>query len=383
MRGYSLLLATLLLAPLVRADTLTEADREALLERLQKIQDAADAKVDERFRIAVAAFRSAMQSDDAAVDLYVKCIEKVQFEDQNKKGQEFRDWKRDQAEHLQSVGFRRALRHQLRWLVLTLQVASSKQEASKFSSEARQIVDDIFSDIKSMEGQRSVLGQGVMSTVFARTYDLTAVKVADWPMSPVDLERLYDRVILPPYRFPEKADTLRSAWLKRIQQEGSMVEYLGGGGGNGNGNGRGNGNGGGRGGEKEAPRIGTKEALRPPEYQKFLEDTYPDLLWQMEEDAYKAGDQRGAALKMFQHLEKYVTHQKAPEWSKRFRALLEPPEKEAPAASPAKPEPVYPPGRTSTPAPIPEPEPVAPQTTGTTPVAPQGPVNPFGTPVPQ
>lgn len=310
MRLKPIALLLLALAPCLRADPLTQADRDALLEKLQKIQDSADAKVDERYRVAVAAFRAGMANDAAAKELFMKCTEKVQFEDQHRKAQDFREWKRKEEERHGDPGFARALRHQLRWLVLTLQVASSKQPATSFGPDAMRIVEDIYADADTLNGQQGVLQQGATGSVFAKAYEIGNVNVKEWPQSPLDLNGVFGKVILPPLRSPARIEALRTAWMKRIQLEGIGKEKW-------------TRNGGGGPGEKEDTRIGTKESLRSPEYEKFLQDTYPDLLWQMEEDVYKSGDQRGAALRMFQHLEKYVTHPKAPEWGKRFKDLLE------------------------------------------------------------
>ena len=62
-----------------------------------------------------------------------------------------------------------------------------------------------------------------------------------------------------------------------------------------------------------------------------MTETYPEFLWAEEQDVYRAGDQRGAALRMFQHLEKYATHPKVVDWTKQFKDLLDP----KPVAAPA------------------------------------------------
>ena len=41
---------------------------------------------------------------------------------------------------------RLALRHQLRWLILTLQAASEKPDRAKLAADAQEIVDAIFRD---------------------------------------------------------------------------------------------------------------------------------------------------------------------------------------------------------------------------------------------
>jgi len=312
MRGIAIVVALLVIAPVLHADPLTQADREQLLDKLQKIQDAADAKVDERFKIAVAAFKTGMSSDTAAIELYLRCVEKVQFEDQHKKAQDFREFKRKEEGKFNDPGFRCALRHQLQWLVLTLQVASSKKPTTAFAPEAMAAVDDVFADIEKLETQHNQLRQGVMGSVFAQAYDLSNVAVKEWPGSPLSLESIYDKVVMPPLRKTDKIEALRSAWMKRIRQQGLMIEKWS------------------KPGDADRPAPKT-EVTRSPDYEKFVQETYPDLLWQEEVDVFQAGDQRGAALHMFQHLEKYAGHAKAPEWARQFKDLL------APTASPVPP----------------------------------------------
>lgn len=308
MRALKTFAVTLALSPLLHGDPLTQADREALIERLTKIQEGSEKLVNERFAAAVSAYRNAMASDDAAIEFYLKCIEKVQFDDKNKKGQDFRDWKRRQEAQLQNPAFKRALRHQLRWLVLTLQVASSKEAPTRFAPDAAKAVDDIFSEISSLEGQRDLLRQPVLSTIFAQVYELSGVKTADWPQSPIELGAIYGKVILPPLRKPDRIDDLRAGWTRRIQQETLVIEHW----------------------SRNPDEKPSRDGSRPPEQEKFVTETYPEYLWQEEEDVFKAGDQRGAALRMFQHIEKYSTHPKVIDWTKQFRDLLEP--KVAPAA---------------------------------------------------
>ncbi len=323
MRFLSITLLSILLAPGLSAEPLTQSDREALLTKLERLQDASDAKVAERFKVAVRAFRTAAASETAAIELYLKCIEKIEFDDEYRKSQEFREWKRKEADRLKSQGFKLALRHQLRWLILTLQAASPSAADTNFAGQAAQYVDDLFADLPQMEGQERTLQQSVMGTIFAQAYKLTDVKVENWPMTPANVGEVYDKIVMPPLRMPSRTDDLRAAWQRRIKLETEAQEQW---------TAR-------RREERgEDRRIGTKEALRAPEFEKFLAETYPDLLWQMEVDLYKAGDQRGAALRMFQHLEKYLAHPKVTDWMTDISTLLNTADAEKPEPGDEVPE---------------------------------------------
>jgi hypothetical protein len=307
------LLASALITTQAPSEPLSSADREALLESLEKIRENADSKVDARFRLAIAAYREAMATDDAAMDFYLKCIEKVNFEDQQKKNAEFREWKRREGDKLSEQGYRLALRYQLRWLMLTLRAASEKTRSSDLVGEAQEVVDSIFRDAVKLGEHGQTLGQPVTSTVFARAYDIGNVENAKWPLSPIQLEQVYNEIIFPLYRNPAGLASLRAAWIKRIQQEGLKEEAMGGGGGGGRRNG------------PQPPREGDKE--------RFMMETLPELQWQMELDLFRSGDEGGAAVRMLEHIQKHLNHRSAREWGDQFKNLLNP--KPAPAAATA------------------------------------------------
>ncbi|RYD20071.1 MAG: hypothetical protein EOP88_16490 [Verrucomicrobiaceae bacterium] len=310
MRVPILLVSALFAVSGVQAEDLSDADRETLLENLEKLRNAADSKMDARFRIAIAAYRNAIGSDDAAIDLYLNCMEKVQFEELHRKAADFREWKRKEAEKLSDPGLRLALRHQLRWLMLTLEAASVKpQERIKFTADARDIVDSIFRDIDKLKNQEEILNQSVVSTVFAQAYDITGVKMEDWPFSPIQIEQIYEEIFLPAVRKPGRLAELRATWIKRIQQESLAMETWGG---------RRNRDG------VTAERIGMADAMQSPEFIRFQEETMPKLQWEMEVDLFRHGDQSGASVRMLAHMQKYIGHASAREWGEQFQRMLKP-----------------------------------------------------------
>ena len=302
------------------ADPLSSADREALLENLEKLRGTVTDRVDARFRAAIVAYRGAMASEGAALDFYLKCESKVNFEDKHRKPAEFRDWKKREEDRLSDPALRRALIHQLRWLVFTLQAASEKADFNKLLPEGQQIIDDLFNDVPTLTTQQRILGENVIGTVFAKAYEITGVKLEKWPYSPLNIGQVYDAVLLPQYRASGDIQALRSGWLKRIRQEGVMHEE----GrartkGNGPANGKGGGNGGG------GAHVTPDSGVHSPGFERFIAETLPDLQWQMESDLFRSGDQRGAALRMIEHIKNHLSHAKAREWSDELKALLTPP----------------------------------------------------------
>jgi hypothetical protein len=299
-----LLCATFMLQS-ARSENLSDADREALLDNLEKLRETVDSRQNGKYRMALSTFRNAMSSDDQAMELYLNCIEKVNYEDEQKKTQEFREWKRKEAEKLSDPGLRRALRFQLSWLVLTLQAAAENPDMTRLSRDAESIVDSIFSDAESLASQEQILSQAVTSSVFARAYEVNNVKVEKWPLAPAQLEDVYSQLIFPPLRKPSQVSALRSAWIKRIQQERAKHKNWGD-------TGRGD------------DRRGNNQAAQAIKDERFASDTLPKMQWSMELELYRYGDESGAAVRMLAHLEKYLTHPSAREWGEQFKALLSP-----------------------------------------------------------
>lgn len=298
------------------ADPLSAADREALLESLEKLKETAEGRVEARFRAAVAAYREALASEDATMEFYLKCVEKVNFDDQQKKNSAFRDWKRKEADRLSSGDFRIAVRAQLKWLIIYLQSASKGADRAALAADAQTIVDAVFEDSERLRSHQEILSQAVTGTVFARAYEIGGLEKIQWPQSPVQLEQYYDQVVFPLYRKPSGLDSLRAAWLKRIRQEGVRAEAAAGGGGE--------------------RRNGLSPAPRSPEADRFTMETLPELQWQMEVDLFRSGDESGAAKRMLEHITSNITHRSARAWGEQFRALLTP--KPAQNPSPGNPE---------------------------------------------
>lgn len=319
MRVPVLLICSVFFLQAVHAESLTDADRETLLDNLEKIRATSNSRQDARFRIALAAYRTAMVSDEAAMELYLNCMEKVNFEELHKKAADFREWKRKEAEKISDSGLRLALRYQLRWLMLTLEAASENADRGKLTGEAQDTMDAIFRDAEKLKNQQEILNQSVTSTVFAQAYDINAVKVENWPLSPVQVEAIYNEILLPPYRKPSGLAALQSGWIKLIKQESVKMELW---------SGRKDPNQEARGDK----RIGMATDMLSPEYLKFLEEDVPKLQWKMEVDLFQHGDESGAALRMLAHLEKYIGHASMRDWTDQFKKLINP------EAAPPKPK---------------------------------------------
>jgi len=284
-----------------RGEGLSDADRETILQRLGTIQEAANSRVDQKYRTALSAFSSAASSEKAALDLYLDSIELVNFKQQDKSVSDFLEWKRSNKEKLSETGFKLALQYQVRWFILVLNAASEEPDMERLASESANILDSIIAQAEDLNGHRSTLQQSVTSTVFAKAYEVNGIKVEEFPLAALQIDALYDQVLLPPLRRVDRISSLRNAWKKRIFQKGELVRLW-----------------------SVKPGEHLRQGERTPEYEKFIEEDVPALRWKAELDAFEAGDERGAAVVMLKHIESNITHKSAPAWAEQFVALLTP-----------------------------------------------------------
>jgi hypothetical protein len=315
MRALSVISGIVILSIKAVADPLSSADREALLENIQKLRDTVAERADARFVKAIEAYRTAMMDEGAALEFYLKCIEKVNFEDQGKKASEFNDWKKREKERTSEASMRRALMHQLRWLVLALKASSEKADYPQLTVEGQNAIDDLFRDKVTLTTQRQILGQSVIGTVFAKVYEIGDVKLEKWPATPLDIASFYEQLVFPAYRVSGDVDSLRAGWTKRIQQESALREVAPAAKPKTNGRG-----------QDLLAEIAARGQERSGQgrysQDRFVNDILPDLQWQMEMDLFRCGDQQGAATRMFAHLQKHLTHDKSKAWSEQLKALL-------------------------------------------------------------
>jgi hypothetical protein len=304
MKSIALLVsASFALVPLA-AEPLSEADRQVLLKRLEQLRDKAGDHVSQRLRGAARDFAAAMKSDDATIDLYLQCVEKVDFEDRDRKSSDFRDWKRNNRERLRDEGFALVLRHQLRWAMLTIQAANQPEKIEELAPDVMQALDLIYQDPVALREHVATLSQAVTSTVFARAYGLNGYEAEGWPLAPLEGGRdhlasmaAFNQVIFPALRAERETKKLRDAWKKRIQFEEIARGFW----------------------SKDSTEEGQSLEL-----DEFLADRRPALQWEMEEDLFRVGDQRQAALSMLKLLAEHITHPQARDWEQRFRDLIDP-----------------------------------------------------------
>ncbi len=298
MKKHLLIAAVVFLPLMSHGQNLSEADREAMLKKIKTIQNQAESAVDKKYRTAMSALSSAMNNENEAFELYLKCEELMNFEKKNKKAVDFRDWKKNNDEKFSDASFRLALKYQIRWTALSLQASSKNADREKLAIEASKILDAIVDDAEKLAPYQSILNQSVLSTVFAQAYNISGIEIKDWPLAPGQFEAIYNNLLLPPLRRSDRIPFLTATWQKRINQEGELVQ-------------------------KWKSEGKSKSGERSLEYEKFITETLPQLRWEADVDIFKAGDQQGASSRMIKHIEENISHKSAAKWIEALTTLID------------------------------------------------------------
>lgn len=301
--SYRIVLMISLCLSSANAESLSRADLEELLLRLEKITETASTQLDQKYKNAIDAFTKGMQSDSAAIELYLACIEKAEFSEKQKTGQEFRDWKRAQEEKQKDPHFRAALRHQLNWLCLTLRANIRPEKKEELRPEVLKSLADLLNNAEKLTGQFETLQQPVGNTVFHKAYELGDLHATEWPDSPLKVAEIFDTILMPQIRSKKDYKELSSLWDKRISLEQMKVAIRD---------------------KKDKPSGLSRSDTVSPMIANFRENALPQLTWEKYMDLFKAGDEKGTAVAMLHHIATHIKNPRAKSWADEFKSLITP-----------------------------------------------------------
>lgn len=220
--GPCLLALCLLTSGFVHAEGLSEEDKQKLLDTLENILQGNESAEDKNVREALKVLAAAAMDENAASDLYEKSYKKINFEDKERKDKDWREWKDKNKDRLTSSAFKRILKYQCQWAVLTLQAAKNKSENpdfSQYSSQALSMLNTIAADYKDLKKFRGDMQGSILSGPVGRVLKVNGIQAARWPTSIFDVNAVFEQIIFPQYRNAANISGLRSAWNKRISLE--------------------------------------------------------------------------------------------------------------------------------------------------------------------
>jgi hypothetical protein len=318
-------LATTITAP-AQSDAPTP-DTAQILQFLKTLKEQQAQQIRSTKQKVLQEAQTAATSPSAAANTWVEAVRQTQFEGAEKEGSQFRAWKDGDGAAFTDLAVQRAAQLYFRWLALTMQ-RSLGTPAKDLIPQVIQHTKDVAADQTTMEafvekiqkdkelansklhGNRKdttrederthrvhdqilkMAVNGGPPVKALRAEDL--VKVDKWEMSPGNVDGMFNSIILP---------ELRAAHDSRIFEYWDMKI------------------------KKDSEAVKNKPAY---DQEKFLKETYPQLLWNRANEYVALGQPNRALGEMFKVVKTYPQHPNLGNWIQQIEGLLAPP---APSAS--------------------------------------------------
>ncbi len=238
---------------------------------------------------ALAAFRAASASNTAAYEFFTECYKKINFDEQERKYSDYREWKSDKGKELRSAEHCTALRFQLQWIVLAIRAANA-EDLGELIPSITAYMDSVSENEEGMGVYFRLLRQPVTQSVFAEVYGLDTglASLKSFEFTPANFDGIFEKTILPYYRAVEEVDPLIAAWDKRIFFDAKR----------------------------------TAEVKLEKVKEDYLTERLPAMKWRKWSDVLAMGERARALPEMMAILKANIRHDKAREWIADLEATL-------------------------------------------------------------
>lgn len=285
--------------PSSRADEPGNAEIVRMLEELAALAREAKESQAGKHTTALAAFREAAAGNTAAYEFFTECYKKINFEEQERRYSDYREWKSDKGKELRSPEHCTALRYQLQWLVIAIRAANA-EDLGELIPAIGTYMDSVSANEESMGVYSRLLRAPVTQSVFAEVYGLDTGLGAlkSFEFTPANFDGIFDKTILPYYRAVEEVEPLVAAWDKRIHFAA-----------------------------KRAAEVKLEKAK-----EDYLAESLPELKWRKWSDVLAMGERGRALPEMLALIKANIRHDKSREWIAELQATLklDEPEEAAP-----------------------------------------------------
>ena len=263
-----------------------------------------------------------------AINYYVNAVYNTQFVGQNREAKVFQDWKKKHEPEFKDAGFRTALCLHLMYLSLAIS-HDSGVKVKDLLPTLLAYTQQVSENETELAGQEEFMTAPLSKSIFVRSLQIGqyVTDVDAWEPIPINVDGIFDKVILPEFRNAKNATGIFQYWDARIQRE-------------------------------ETKAANSK---RPLDTDTFAKVTKPGLLWQRTEEYVGLGQVNNAINHMVEIIKAYPYHPSTPDWIAEAEKLVKSVDTSAvPAASPVEtPAAVAPatasPTPSATPPPMPEP----------------------------
>ncbi len=236
------------------------------------------------------------QSPTDAVNYYINAVAATQFAGLGHEAKEVQDWKKKNEAELKDPNFRTALCLHLMYLSLTIS-RDSGVKTKDLLPGLLTYTQQVLANDTAMAGQEELMETPLTKSIFVRALhiDQYLPDGSTWEMTPIKVNGIYDKVILPEYRLEKNANGIFQYWDARIQREGAEAANM----------------------------------KRQIDIDKFNKETMPELQWLRAEEYVGLGMKNTAITTMVSIIQANQYHANTPAWiaevEKMVKSLPVPP----------------------------------------------------------
>lgn len=240
-------------------EMLSDSARKEAAEWLKEVKSGYLNTSNSRIQKAVAALTAAIATENAAMKLYVDAMKdrflnptSIMSRMLNRGGGGFRmmirpsfdsgrsrssgrssqsespatafsNWRKQYASSNVAAGFKKALQLQCKWMLLCLKKADAEKNERQLniSSSVLSMLDEVAANAKDVGEQLPMVG-GASDVI--RTYlNISDYRSETLPDNLMDLNTIFDRLLLVPYKENKDVENFRKMWNKRISLELALL----------------------------------------------------------------------------------------------------------------------------------------------------------------
>ncbi len=136
----------------------------------------------------------------------------------------FSNWRKQNTGNNVAPGFKKALQIQCKWMLLCLRKADAEKNERELnvSSSVLSMLDEVAANAKDV-GEQLPMVSGASEVI--RTYlNIGDYRSETLPDNLMDLNTIFDRVLLVPYKEKKDVENFRKLWNKRIALEATLLQ---------------------------------------------------------------------------------------------------------------------------------------------------------------
>ena len=136
----------------------------------------------------------------------------------------FSNWRKQNTGNNVAPGFKKALQLQCKWMLLCLKKAEAEKNEREIniSPSVLSMLDEVAANAKDVGEQLPMVGGA--SEVIRSYLNISDYRSDTLPDNLMDLNTIFDRVLLAPYKEKKDVENFRKLWNKRIGLEATLLQ---------------------------------------------------------------------------------------------------------------------------------------------------------------